>query len=159
MVTSDYKYILAHRFIMKNLTYTIIKNDKQYKKYCNILEDLVSSGLESQKDIDEYGLLNLLISDWDEQHRLAAKLDPIELLKALMEDHGLNQTELADIEGVGKSYMSEILTYKKRMSKRVIRNIASNFKIRQEVLNRPYWLIDEDYMKNESKGKTIFSTK
>ena len=33
---------------MADLKYTVIKNDDQYNEYCDKLEDLVSSGLESQ---------------------------------------------------------------------------------------------------------------
>lgn len=66
-----------------------------------------------------------------------------------MDDHGLNQTELAEIAGVGKSYMSEILNYKKKMSKDVIRRLASHFKIRQEALNKPYLLKDSGKSEDE----------
>jgi HTH-type transcriptional regulator/antitoxin HigA len=128
---------------MADLTYTIIKSDKQYHRYCGILEELVNSGLESQEAIDEYELLNLLISEWDEKHHDSPALDPVELVRALKENHKLSQKELGKIAGVGKSYVSEILNYKKRMSKKVIRNICDHFKIRQEALNKPYRLKKE----------------
>lgn len=128
---------------MVDLTYTIIKSDEQYDEYCSILKDLVSSSLDSQEAKDEYELLQLLISDWDDKHCNTAELNPVELVKSLKDDHGLNQTELAEIVGVGKSYISEILNYKKRMSKKMIRNIANHFKIRQEALNKPYALKKE----------------
>jgi HTH-type transcriptional regulator/antitoxin HigA len=128
---------------MVGLTYTVIKSDEQYDEYCAILEDLVSSGLDSQEAKDEYELLQLLISDWDDKHGNTAELNPVELIKSLKYDHGLNQTELAEIAGVGKSYISEILNYKKRMSKKVIRNIANYFKIQQSALNKLYQLEGE----------------
>ncbi len=124
------------------LKYKVIQLEEQYEEYCDILEELVL-GEENEDRQDEIELLTLLIEDWDERHRLAPELDPIELLQSLMDDHGLNQNELAEIAGVGKSYISEILNYKKRMSKKVIRNIADYFKIRQEALNKPYKLDEE----------------
>lgn len=124
------------------IKYKVIQTDRQYKEYCDILEQLVF-GEESEGRQDEIELLTLLIEDWDERHRLSAEVDPVELLQSLMDDHELNQNDLAEIAGVGKSYISEILNYKKRMSKKVIRNIADHFKIRQEALNRPYKLKDE----------------
>lgn len=124
------------------IKYKVIQTDQQYKEYCDILEELVF-GEESEDRQDEIELLTLLIEDWDERHRLSAEVDPVELLQSLMDDHELNQNDLAEIAGVGKSYISEILNYKKRMSKKVIRNIADHFKIRQEALNRPYKLKDE----------------
>ncbi len=129
---------------MANLTYTVIKNNEQYNEYCKILEELLSSGLDSREAIDEYELLQLLIYDWDEKHKLGPDLDPVELVKAFMDDHGLNQTELGEIAGYGKSYISEILNYKKRIPKKMICNIANHFKIRQEALNKPYRLEGEE---------------
>lgn len=145
---------------MANLTYTVIKNDKQYNEYCNKLEDLLRSGLNTQDDIDEYELLQLLISDWDEKHKLGPELDPIELVKTLMEDHGLNQTELAEIVDYSKNYISEILNYKKRIPPKMIRRIADHFKIRQEALNKPYRLEGENTeTENDPKVSKVFSIK
>jgi HTH-type transcriptional regulator/antitoxin HigA len=125
---------------MVGLTYTVIKSDEQYDEYCAILEDLVSSGLDGKEEKDEYELLHLLISDWDDKHKLGPELDPVELIKSFMDDHKLSQNELAGIAGIGKSYISEILNYKKQMSKKVIRNLANHFKIQQAILNKPYRL-------------------
>lgn len=45
------------------------------------------------------------------------------------------------ILGIGKGYVSDILNYKKGLSKDVIRKLADHFKVRQEAFNRPYKLI------------------
>jgi len=127
---------------MSGLKYTVIKSEDQYEKYCDLLEELVFSG-EDDKNQDEIELLTLLIEDWDRRHPLGPDLDPVELIKAFMADHGLNKTELASIAGVEKEYISEVLIYKKRMSPKVIRNIANHFKIQQSALNKPYWLKGE----------------
>jgi len=128
---------------MSGLKYTVIKNDEQYFEYADRLEELVSNGLDSQDAIDEYELLYLLIRDWDDKNNSIPDMDPVELIKSLMEDHDLKQTDLVEIAGVGKSTISEILNYKKRMSKNVIRNFADHFKIQQEALNKPYRLEGE----------------
>ena len=126
---------------MSKLKYTVIKSEEQYEKYCNFLEELVLS--EADEKQEEIELLTLLIKDWDSKHPLGSDLDPVELIKAFMDEHSLNQTELAEIAGVGKRYISEILNYKKRMSKKVIRNIATHFKIQQLALNKSYRLEGE----------------
>jgi len=127
---------------MPDLKYTVIKDEEQYYKYCDVLEELVFSD-EAKEREDEIELLTLLIRTWDDEHRLAPELDPVQLIKSLMEDHKLSQNDLAKIAEVGKSYISEILNYKKRMSKKVIRNLAEHFKIRQEALNKHYRLEGE----------------
>jgi HTH-type transcriptional regulator/antitoxin HigA len=42
--------------------------------------------------------------------------------------------------GVSKGYVSEILHYKKGLSKDVIRKLAERFKVTQEAFNREYKL-------------------
>jgi HTH-type transcriptional regulator / antitoxin HigA len=118
----------------------VIKSDKQYLEYAKRLEELVSNGLDSQRDIDESELLYLLILTWDDEHRIAPEIGPVEFIKSLMGEHELSQNDLTQIARVGMSYISEILNYKKRMSKKVIRNVAKHFKVREEALNRYYRL-------------------
>lgn len=124
---------------MNTLKYTVIKTEEQYYEYCNLLEEIDFSD-EAEKREDEIELLSLLIKTWDDEHHLAPEMDPVELIKSLMVDHELSQNDLTEIADVGKSYISEILNYKKRMSKNVIRNFAEHFKIRQEALNKHYQL-------------------
>lgn len=50
---------------MTDLLYTVIKTEKQYNEYCEILENLLGNGLKNQAEKDEYELLQLLISDWE----------------------------------------------------------------------------------------------
>lgn len=105
---------------------------------------------EADEREDEIELLMLLIRTWVDEHRSVPDLDPVELIKSLMDDHGLSLNDLAKIAGVGKSYISEILNYKKRMSKKVIRNIADHFKIRQEALNKHYRLEGEGIVDDQT---------
>ena len=134
---------------MGALEYTVIKTEEQYYEYCNLLEEIDFSDEADERE-DEIELLTLLIKTWDDEHRLAPESDPVELIKALKEDHSLSQNDLAEIAGVGKSYISEILNYKKRMSKDVIRKFASHFKIRQEALNREYRLEGEGKFEDDN---------
>ena len=123
---------------METLKYTIIKNKEQYHLYCNILESLTNI---EEKDInteDEIDLLTLLIEKYDEEHNTFNEVDPIRLLRSFMEDHHLSATALSDMLGVSKGYVSDILNYKKGLSKEVIRKLAEHFKVRQDAFNRPY---------------------
>lgn len=126
---------------MKTLKYTVIKNLKQYKKYCDTLEKLI---LRDDKEInDEIELLNLLIEKWDNGHNTLNDTDPIELLKALMENHDLQAKDLVDIMELSKGTISKILNYHKGLSKATIRKLSDYFRVSQEAFNRPYKLINE----------------
>jgi HTH-type transcriptional regulator/antitoxin HigA len=126
---------------METLKYKVIKSLSQYKQYCQTLEELVTSdgsrGTAVQEEID---LLSLLIEKWDEDHNTFQDVDPITLLRSLMDDHHLKPKDLVDILEVSKGYVSEILNYKKGLSKEVIRKLASHFNLSQEAFNRKYKL-------------------
>ncbi|MGC9342000.1 MAG: helix-turn-helix domain-containing protein [Bacteroidales bacterium] len=124
---------------METIKYTIIKDIEQYNKYCDILEDLISKG-ENQDEID---LLTLLIEKWDNEHDTFIDSDPIELLKALMNDNNLKAKDLVDILDLSKGTVSKILNYHKGLSKETIRKLSGFFKVSQEAFNRPYRLKNE----------------
>ena len=125
---------------MKKLKYTIIKTQDQYYKYCDILENLVSA--ENPLLDDEIALLTLLIETWDNQHSSFKEVDPITLLKYLMEERKMKAKDLVNLLGVSKGLVSDILNYKKGLSKEVIRILADHFKVSQEAFNRPYKLVN-----------------
>ncbi|MBN8852276.1 MAG: transcriptional regulator [Sphingobacteriales bacterium 50-39] len=123
---------------MAELKYKVIRNKTQYNDYCKKLEDLVFSGSKDSRAKDEIDLLTVLIEKWDAEHNTFEELDPIQLLHSFMEDHKLKPKDLVEILGVSKGYVSEILHYKKGLSKDVIRKLAERFKVTQDALNRPY---------------------
>jgi len=125
---------------MSDLKYSVIKDIEQYYTYCKTLETLLVQEGESVHNQDEIELLTLLIKTWDKQDSSEATIDPVTFLKQLMETNGLSQNQLAEIAGVGKSYMSEILNYKKYMSRDIIRILARHFSVQQEALNKTYEL-------------------
>lgn len=125
---------------MATLKYKVITSKTQYRDYCNALEQLVLSGKKDRDTKDEIALLTLVIEKWDEEHNCFNELDPIQLLQSLMKEHGLKAKDLVPILNISKGYISDMLNYKKGLSKEVIRKLAAYFKISQEALNRPYQL-------------------
>jgi HTH-type transcriptional regulator/antitoxin HigA len=125
---------------MERLKYMIIRSKQQYNKYCKMLEILLDSGSKNKIIQEEIDLLTLLIEKWDEEHSTLKEVDPIRLLHSLMADHGLKAKDVADWLGMSKGYVSDILHYKKGLSKEVIRKLAERFKLSQSAFNRPYKL-------------------
>ena len=125
---------------METLKYKVIKSKTQYKEYCRILEDLTQSNSKSKSVNDEIDLVTLLIENWDKDHNTFHEVDPIRLLLSLMDDHHLKPVDLSNILDVSKGYVSDILHYKKGLSKEVIRTLATYFKVSHEAFNRPYKL-------------------
>lgn len=125
---------------MPALKYKVISSKAQYNEYCKKLEDMVFSGSKSAEIKDEIDLLTLLIEKWDADHNTFAEIDPIRLLRSFMDNHQLKLKDLVEILGVSKGYVSEVLHYKKGLSKDVIRKLSAHFKVAQEAFNRPYEL-------------------
>lgn len=125
---------------MATLKYKVIKNKTQYKAYTGMLEELVFSGVKDADTKDEIALLTLLIETWDETHNTFNEIDPVQLLHSLMKDHNMKAKDFVDLLGISKGYISDILHYKKGLSKEVIRKLSLYFKLSQEAFNRPYQL-------------------
>lgn len=125
---------------METLQYKIIKSDAQYNRYCDALEALVDSGKKTKAVQDEIELLNLLIEKYDAEHNSFDDADPIELLKSLMKDHKMKAVDLSILLDVSEGLVSDILNYKKGLSKETIRILSERFKLNQEAFNRPYEL-------------------
>lgn len=125
---------------MEVMKYKVIKSKEQYREYCSILEDLIFLDDKSQQVEDEIELLTLLIEQWDQAQNSFDEVDPITLLRSLMDEHQLKAKDLVEILGVSKSLVSDILNYKRGLSKDIIRNLSAYFKLSQEAFNRPYEL-------------------
>ena len=130
---------------MATLKYKVIKTKAKYKEYSNVLEKLVFSGVKDRNTKDEIELLTLLIEKWDADHNCFDDLDPIQLLRSLIEGQNMKSKDLVDILEISKGYVSDILNYKKGLSKDVIRKLSEHFKVSQEAFNRPYKLSVPEY--------------
>ncbi len=140
---------------MKTLKYTIIKTKRQYNEYCNIIEELLT---QDNKNIsDEIDLLNLLIEKWDAEHNSFDDLNPVELIKALMEENNLKSKDLIEILDLSKGTISKILNYHKGLSKDTIRKLSHFFKVSQEAFNRPYKLVNE--VNRHFRNASLMNTK
>lgn len=125
---------------METLPYKVIKTKTQYNKYCNALEALTDAGKTSKAAQDEIELLTLLIEKYDEEYNSFGVADPIELLKLLMKDHKMKAVDLSKLLRVSEGLVSDMLHYKKGLSKDAIRILSDRFKLNQDAFNRPYKL-------------------
>jgi HTH-type transcriptional regulator/antitoxin HigA len=140
---------------MNYLKYTIIKTGKQYNEYCNALEELLVQDKNALSD--EIELLTLLIEKWDAEHNSFVDLNPVELLKALMEENNLKPKDLIEILDLSKGTVSKILNYHKGLSKETIRKLSNYFIISQEAFNRPYKLVNE--VNRHFRNASLMNTK
>jgi len=126
---------------MKNLKYTIIKNQKQYDNYCEILEDLVIA--KKSKNIDEIELLTLLIQDYNERimENYQYEFTPVELLKNLISENKLTQLELVKRLNVSPQLICDVIKMRREITKKMAYKLADEFSIKYSAFLKPYELL------------------
>lgn len=67
----------------------LIKNEKQLEKYSGLLDELIFKEKLSKEEQEEVELLKGLIHDYEEKHYVFEQSDPIEIIKFMMDQHGL----------------------------------------------------------------------
>ena len=140
---------------METLKYKIIKSKKQYNEYCHQLETLLDNNNKSKSIKEEIELLTFLIEKWDNERNSFSDVDPVQLLKSLMNDHNIKPIALAELLGVSKGLVSDILNYKKGLSKEIIRKLADTFKLSHEAFNRHYDLVASANARRTLSGKVL----
>ena len=142
---------------MEALQYKVIKTITQYKEYCNLLEEVTMIKKKTRQQQDPIDLLTLLIEKWDEEHNTFSEADPVELLDYLMKENKLKAVDLARELAVSKSLVSDILHYRRGLSRDIIRKLANRFKVSQELFNKPYKLISP--VNSHLKDASVMNTK
>ncbi|MDX1651455.1 MAG: helix-turn-helix domain-containing protein [Brumimicrobium sp.] len=130
------------------MKYSKIKNKKQYNEYCKRhleLGKILGSGKGTADMKSEYYILDLIIEDYtSKQKNPFEKLEPVDLLKALMDEYGYSGYKLSKELKVPQSIISDILNYKRGFSKDLIRKFAEKFKLSPESFLKEYELINKE---------------
>lgn len=130
------------------MKYSEISDKKQYDNYCREhlkLGKILSAGKGTPDMESDYYVLQLIIEDYArKQQNPFDKLTPVDLLKALMEDHSYSGYKLSKELGIPQSTISDILNYRRGFSKEVIRKLSVRFQLKQESFLKPYELINKE---------------
>jgi HTH-type transcriptional regulator/antitoxin HigA len=91
---------------------------------------VVKEGSLSPGEQDYFETLVLLVDDYESRNDPVdtSHVDPIEVLKHLMEEHGMNTTDLGKLFG-SKGIASEVLNGKRELSKSHIAALAERFAV------------------------------
>jgi len=119
-----------------NMEYTVIKNEKQYNKAINRLEQIFDAK-KSTREGDELELLSLLIDKYEKEKYPIDFPDPIDAIKFRMEQLGYQQKDLVSAIGL-KSRVSEILNRKRKLTLEMIRKLSAELSISTDILVKEY---------------------
>ncbi len=130
------------------MKYSEIVNKKQYQEYCDRhleLGNILGAGKGNSDMEDEYYILDLIIVDYQsKQANPFEKLTPVDLFKALMEEHGYSGYKLSRELNISQSVISDILNYKRAFSKDVINKLSNRFGIGKGSFMKEYELVGKN---------------
>jgi HTH-type transcriptional regulator / antitoxin HigA len=111
----------------------VIRTEEENEMYTEILYDLDrrSKALTpAEKELAD--LLTLLIEDFEERRYQLPRAKPLEVLRLLMDQHGLKQKDLVDVFGT-PSIVSEVLSGKRELNKDHIKRLGKRFHVSPEL--------------------------
>jgi HTH-type transcriptional regulator/antitoxin HigA len=106
----------------------VIRDEKQNRAYIGRLEVLSSKKHLTSAEQKLMRLLLLLVEDFERNSDPVPDAGPIDVLRHLMEAHGLRQRDLTDVFGT-ESIVSEILHGKRDLTKEHIRRLSTRFSV------------------------------
>jgi HTH-type transcriptional regulator/antitoxin HigA len=119
--------------LLKKVPPKVIRTEKENQVYTGILNDLDRRSktlTPAEKELAE--LLTLLIEDFEEKHYQLPRTKPLDVLRFLMDEHGLLQRDLVEVFGT-PSIVSEVLNSKRDLSKEHIRRLSARFHVSPEL--------------------------
>ncbi|MEQ8477950.1 helix-turn-helix domain-containing protein [Fulvivirga sp.] len=113
-----------------------IKSEIDYNNALLRLEEIFHAPINSPEG-DEAEVLSILIEKYEDDHYAIGAPDPIEAIRFRMEQMDMSKKDLAKVLGY-KSRVSEILSRKRKLTLKMIRNLHDKLKIPYESLLTDY---------------------
>ncbi|MFM0596569.1 MULTISPECIES: helix-turn-helix domain-containing protein [Paraburkholderia] len=113
--------------LQTQLPITPIRNELDYQQMVRLANSLADhlSGNEEDPLANLFAIVTDLIERWEEQHVEIPKAEPREVLRHLLETHGLRQKDLMGI--ASPTVVSDILAGRRAISKKVAKALAVRF--------------------------------
>jgi HTH-type transcriptional regulator/antitoxin HigA len=106
----------------------LIRSEEQLEVYTKALYRLTSELNPTEAQVEAIELLTLLIERYEAEHFLIPQASPSEVLRFLLEQHGLRQRDLAADLG-GESVVSEVLSGKRKLNAAHIEQLSKRFHV------------------------------
>lgn len=117
----------AYRRLCRFIPLGVLRSEKEYRKAVGILDEILDEVGENEAHplADLAEALALFIHSYEEAHAKIPEATGPEVLKSLMEEHGLRQSDLPEIGSQG--VVSEILSGARELNIRQLRRLARRF--------------------------------
>lgn len=124
MLTTDLK---THWLTIRPLL--TIRNEREYDRAVKLLNELLDEiGTNERHPLYSFmDTLGTLVEAYEEEHHPVSASSGADILRYLMEEHGLSQSDLREIGSQG--VVSEVLNGKRELNIRQVRALAKRFHV------------------------------
>lgn len=122
---------------MKN--WNVIRDETYYNKATKRIQEIFHA-MPGTPEFDELELLSILIDEYENKHFNISPPEPIEIIKFVIRQRGLRQTDLVGILG-DKTNVSKVLNRKRPLTIHMIRKFSRVFNISADLLIQEYELV------------------
>jgi HTH-type transcriptional regulator / antitoxin HigA len=118
-----------YRKIRKRIPFGVLHTVEEYEQAITVLDNILDEIGQNENDplADLAETLALSIESYEEAHTTIPEFFGPEILKFLMEEHGLTQSDLPEIGSQG--VVSEILSGKRKLNVNQIAQLAKRFAV------------------------------
>jgi len=121
------------------MKYTKIKTNEQYNLYCEKHEKLTYK--DYQLEQDEIELLEILIDEYESRTiEHSTKMNPVQVILYLLDENQITKSQLSRELDVSRQLITDILNYRRSISKNMILKLSKRFKMSLSAFSRPYKL-------------------
>jgi HTH-type transcriptional regulator/antitoxin HigA len=110
----------------------VIHNDKELEAYTEALFNLTALENPSPSEMDAIELLSLLVERYEDEHWPITEVDPVSVVRYLIEKGNLTQRDLIPEFGT-ESAVSMFLSGQRNLSLEQIRKLSERFKLSADV--------------------------
>ncbi len=119
------------------MKYTKIKSDEQYNEYCELHEMLTFENYAS--NIEEIELIEILIDEYEKRTMETPRgMNPVELISYLLQENSITKSTLAKELKVSRQLITDILHYRRNISKTMVNKLSERFKLKPAAFSKPY---------------------
>ena len=119
--------------LLKKYPPKVIHTEEENEAYTEILYKLDRRSKRlTPAEMELAELLMLLIEDFEEKQYQLPRAKPLDVLRFLMDQHGLKQKDLVDVFGT-PSIVSEVLNGKRELNKDHIKRLSDRFHVSPEL--------------------------
>jgi HTH-type transcriptional regulator/antitoxin HigA len=106
-----------------------IRSEKELDKAISVIDVLVDKESLTQPEEDYLDVLSNLVHDYETEEHPLPSVSDAEMLRFLMENHGVTQAKLAQETQIAVSTLSEILAEKRRLNRSHIARLSRYFHV------------------------------